>query len=98
MIYLEPGEYKLSLSGSVGNGETRNGSSIYSANISSPCRSAIDLPRPVINNVTHTVFGGTLYELFPVENGQEFDFSSMYTNENSTDIWLISNWTAKETQ
>ena len=98
MIYLEAGEYKITFAGRSGNGKSMGGSSIYSASIASPCRSAIDLPRPIINNVKHTAFGGTLYELIPIENGQEFDFSSMYTNENSTDIWLISNWTAKETQ
>lgn len=95
MIYLDPGEYKLTASGSAGNGQTQSGSCLYSANISSPLGSTSTLAAPVINNVKHTAVGGTLYELIPIENGQEFDFSTMYTNENSTDIYLISNWTAK---
>lgn len=95
MIYLNPGEYRLTASGSAGNGQTQTGSCIYSATISSPLGSTSTLEAPVINNVKHTAVGGTLYELIPIENGQEFDFSTMYTNENSTDIYLISNWTAK---
>lgn len=95
MIYLNPGEYRLTASGSAGNGQTQSGSCIYSATISSPLGSTSTLAAPVINNVKHTAVGGTLYELVPIENGQEFDFSTMYTNENSTDIYMVSNWTAK---
>ncbi|MCM1221494.1 MAG: hypothetical protein NC548_44150 [Lachnospiraceae bacterium] len=98
MIYLNPGEYKLSMSGTAGNGYPQTGESIYSAYISSPLGSTSTLAAPVINNVKHTASGGTLYELIPIENGQEFDYSTMYTNETSTDIYLISNWTAKTTE
>lgn len=95
MIYLEPGEYKLSASGYAGNGKDMGGSSIYYMYLSSPLRSTSTLAAPVINDVKHAAFGGTLYELIPIENGQAFDYSTMYTNETSTDIYLISNWTAK---
>ena len=98
MIYLEPGEYKLSASGYAGNGKDMGGSSIYYMYLSSPLRSTSTLAAPVINDVKHAAFGGTLYELIPIENGQAFDYSTMYTNETSTDIYLISNWTAKTTE
>ena len=96
MIYLEPGEYKLSASGYAGNGKDMGGSSIYYMYLSSPLRSTSTLAAPVINDVKHAAFGGTLYVLIPIENGQAFDYSTMYTNETSTDIYLISYWTAKK--
>lgn len=98
MIYLDPGEYKLSASGYAGNGQNMGGNSIYYMYLSSPLRSTSTLAAPVINNVRHAAFGGTLYELIPIENGQAFDYSTMYTNETSKDIYLISNWTAKTTE
>lgn len=98
MIYLDPGEYKLSASGYAGNGQNMGGNSIYYMYLSSPLRSTSTQAAPVINNVKHAAFGGTLYELIPIENGQAFDYSTMYTNETSKDIYLISNWTAKTTE
>lgn len=98
MIYLDPGQYKLSASGYAGNGKSMGASSIYYMYLSSPLRSTSTQAAPVINNVKHAAFGGTLYELIPIENGQAFDYSTMYTNETSKDIYLISNWTAKTTE
>lgn len=98
MIYLDPGQYKLSASGYAGNGQNMGGNSIYYMYLSSPLRSTSSLAAPVINDVKHAAFGGTLYELIPIENGQAFDYSTMYTNETSKDIYLISNWTAKTTE
>ena len=88
MIYLDPGEYKLIASGSAGNGTIKGGASIYTMSMSSPSLSTSYLAAPVVNNVKHTAFGGTLYELIPIENGQEFDYSTMYTNETKTDIYV----------
>lgn len=98
MIFLDPGEYKLLVSGEAGNGYPQDANSVYSVSIGSPIASTSVLAAPVINNVKHYASGGTLYELIPIENGQEFDYSTMYTNETKTDIYLISNWTAKTTE
>lgn len=101
MIYLQPGQYKLSSYGRIGNNNAQASDVVheyYWQRFSNPVLSSESIAAPVINNVTDYVQGGCLYELVPVENGQQFDYAEMYTDKvasNNTNIYLISNWIVK---